>query len=125
MRSSASSPPGGRVLIITANTPAQIEWLKQNPQGWDNDPFFESASCIIFGGQDYEANTHRNYMSPEILTDLLQAAGFETVTTLPYGERATDMQVEAHKPLTAALPNVLGDQRGEKARAGHRRQARL
>lgn len=86
--------PGGKAVFVTANTEAQIEWCKKNPGGWDGKDDFDSLSCVLFGDQDYEANTHRNYLSPAILVRLLREAGFGKVVVHPWGERKTDMAVE-------------------------------
>lgn len=91
--------PGGKVVIITANTEAQLKWLANHPEGWDNKPFFDSASCVLFGDQDYPENAHKNYMTPTVITSLLVMTGFENVLVQPYGERATDMMVTADKPV--------------------------
>lgn len=90
--------PGGRVCIVTANTEAQLRHVQGNQSGWDGRPLFESASCILFGDQDYPENTHRNYMSPSVVTALLQEAGFEKILVQPYGALGTDMVVQSQKP---------------------------
>lgn len=102
--------PGGRAHVITADTEAQWRWIKDNPEGWDGKDFFDSASCILFGDQDYEDNTHKNFMSPEICTALFTAAGFESVLTSAFGERQTDLLVEAVKPAsTPPAPITAGE----------------
>lgn len=93
--------PGGKAVFITANTSAQIEWIKKNPEGWDNKLFFESASCIIFGDQDYPENTHKNWMDADTAIDLFLEAKFHGCHVQPYGERQTDILIEANKPGTA------------------------
>jgi predicted SAM-dependent methyltransferase len=92
--------PGGKVLTITANTKAQIEWIKSHPEGWDGMDDFESFSCILFGANDYPENTHRNYWDPDLAVKLFGEAGFEDITVQPYGpdRGPTDMAVIASKP---------------------------
>ena len=102
--------PGGRVIIVTANTEAQFEWIKNNPEGWDNQDIFDSASNIIFASQDYEYNYHKNYMSPDIVHKLFQDAGFVDILTQPYGERDTDLCLTALKPLNTPLDLQKGTQ---------------
>lgn len=95
---------GGTVVVTTANTEAQFNWLKDHPEGWDGKESFDSFSCIIFGDQDYPENTHKNFMSPTVAMKLFQEAGFENITVSAYGERNTDMSIQARKINT----NVLG-----------------
>jgi predicted SAM-dependent methyltransferase len=104
--------PGGKAVIVTANTPAQIKWIEGNPQGWDGRNPFESFSCVLFGDQDYEDNTHRNFMSPEIVRVLLTEAGFSSVEVHPYGARSTDMVVQAVKPGPTDVEMVAGKLKG-------------
>jgi predicted SAM-dependent methyltransferase len=93
--------PGGKAVFVTANTPAQLQWIANNPSGWDNRDFFDSASGLLFGDQDYPENTHKNYMSAIVAEQLFTAAGFSDVKTHQYGERNTDMVIEAVKPANA------------------------
>jgi len=92
--------PGGKVICITANTEAQMKFIQENPNGWDGKDSFESFSCVIFGDNDYTENSHRNYMSSIIATNLFQEAGFERILIQPYGARNTDLCVEAYKPIS-------------------------
>lgn len=89
--------PGGKVLVITADVEAQVQWIKDNPKGWDDKPAFESASCILFGDQDYPENTHKNYMSPDIVRGLFLEAGFVNVVVSAFGGRQTDLRLDADK----------------------------
>lgn len=89
--------PGGKVVFITANTLAQIDWLLKHPQGWDGKGFFESASCVLFGDQDYPENAHKNFMSPDVAKKLFTDVGFEMMSVDPYGERDTDLVIQARK----------------------------
>jgi predicted SAM-dependent methyltransferase len=90
--------PGGKAVIVTANTEAQMEWIKNHPEGWDGKSFFDSASCILFGDQDYPENSHKNYMSFGVAKYLFSSAGFENIKVLGYGNAMTDLVIEATKP---------------------------
>ena len=90
--------PGGRVVFVTPNTEQQMRWIAEHPEGWDGHTAFDSMSCVLFGDQDYAENSHRAYFSPEIVSSLFQQAGFEGIITQPFGERGTDLCVEAKKP---------------------------
>lgn len=90
--------PLGSLVLVTANTESQIHFIKENPDGWDGKDAFESFSCLLFGDQDYPENTHKNYMTPDLITGLLVKAGFIDVLTQPYGSRSTDMLVVAKRP---------------------------
>ena len=79
------------------NSEAQFQWIKDHPDGWDGKDFFTAASELIFGSQDYPENTHRSFWSPASATRLCQDVGFARVVVQPYGERATDLCVEAWK----------------------------
>ena len=87
--------PGGKVVFITANTEAQINWAASHPEGWDNQDFYTSISQLLFGDNDYPENTHRVVFSPEVLKRLFEQAGFEQLKLTPYGARDTDVCVEA------------------------------
>lgn len=100
--------PGGKAVIITANTEAQLKWIKDNPSGWDGKDAFDSCSCVLFGDNTYKDNSHRAFFSPAILSQLFQDAGFENILVQPYGERNTDMVLEASKPVAPAV--VVGGQ---------------
>jgi predicted SAM-dependent methyltransferase len=90
---------GGQAVFITANVEAQLEWIKNNPNGWDGKDAFESFSCVLFGDQTYPENTHKNYMNPDLLMGLLREVGFENPVASPFGDRKTDMHVVAVKPI--------------------------
>lgn len=94
---------GGKFVIVTANTEAQLKYVQANPSGWGGRGPFESASCILFGDLDYPENSHKNYLSPAILTGLLQDAGYERIVSQPFGDIQTDMLVEA---IRSASPTV-------------------
>lgn len=101
--------PGGKVIIITANTEYQIQWIKDHPEGWDGKNAFESFSCILFGDQDYPENTHRNYLSFALMEVMLKEVGFENIYIQEYGTARTDMIVSAVKPnqVNGITPEVL------------------
>lgn len=90
--------PGGKAVFITANTEAQMQWVL-NHNEWD-----DHSSCILFGDLDYPENSHKNALSPTYAVKLFTEAGYEKVTTQPYGELATDMVIEAWKPKSGTLP---------------------
>lgn len=91
--------PGGKVVVIVPNTEAQLQWIRDNPSGWDDHNAFESCSCILYGDNDYPENTHRAYFSPVIVQELFSAAGFKNIVTQAYGTRNTDMVIESTKPV--------------------------
>lgn len=102
--------PGGKLVIVVPNTSAQLQWIIANPNGWDGKDFFTSASEILYGSQDYQANAHKSFFNPVIITELLQKAGFEQIHVDPYGSRDTDMVVQAIRP------NVFGTNAGPAAK---------
>lgn len=101
--------PGGRCVIICPNTEAQFQWYQSNPNGWDNHDAFESASCCLFGDQDYPENTHKSFFSPTIANQLFSAVGFENVKTMAYGSRNTDMVIECSKPTGSKIDTKYVD----------------
>lgn len=103
--------PGGLCTVITANTEAQFEWIRNNPDGWDGRPFFESASCVLFGDQDYPENAHKNFMSLTEAARLFREAGFADIVTQPFGARHTDLVLSARKP-DSPLPAAPAPARG-------------
>jgi len=84
--------PECKAVFVTANTKRQMEWVLAQEE-WNDD-----SSSIIFGGQDYDENTHRNSLCPEYAIKLLTEAGFKNIIVLPHGELGTDMIIEATKP---------------------------
>lgn len=90
--------PGCKAVFVIPNTEAQLRHIQTHPEGWDGKPLFESASCVLFGDQDYPENSHRAYFNPTLAVELFQRAGYERVVTQPYGTADTDMVVEAYKP---------------------------
>jgi predicted SAM-dependent methyltransferase len=81
----------GTAVFITANTQKQMEWVL------DHDDWDDLCSCIIFGDQDYEDNTHKNSLNPKYAIRLLTEVGFTQVTVFPWGDLGTDMMIEAKK----------------------------
>lgn len=90
--------PGGWVKFVVPNTEQQLKWIQSHQEGWDGRSPFDSMSCILFGDQDYDSNAHKGFWSPTLATELFQKAGFTGIIITPYGERATDMMIEATKP---------------------------
>lgn len=99
--------PGKMAVLACPNTEAQLRWTLEHPEGWDGNNLFESASCKLFGDQrhseregeaNYGADSHKAYLSPAIVMDLFRDAGFVNVVIQPYGERHTDMLIQATKP---------------------------
>lgn len=103
--------PGGQAIFVTPNTEAQLRWILQNPNGWDNKDLFHSASELLFGTLDYPENSHKAYLDPIIVTKLFSEAGFVHVTTDAYNERKTDMVITAGKgttgPASVSDPSVV------------------
>lgn len=99
--------PGKMAVMTCPNTEAQLKWILEHPDGWDGHNLFESASCKLFGDQrhseregeaNYGADSHKAYLSPSIVMDLFTQAGFVNVLVQPFGERATDLLIQATKP---------------------------
>lgn len=99
--------PGGKAIVAVPNTEEQIKWLESHGEGWDGKDVFESASCILYGDQDYPDNTHKAYWSPTIAFKLFTNAGFKDVVIEPYGERSTDMVILAEKPSDSKKANPV------------------
>ena len=97
--------PGGKLALVLPDTWAQMRWIQEHPEGWDSRDLFGSAGGLLFGDQDYSANSHRSAWSPDIATKVLVDAGFGSVLTVAAGARGTDMAVEAVKPV-ADSPQV-------------------
>lgn len=99
--------PGGKVVFVTPNTEAQINWIRDHGEGWDGKDSFESFSCVLFGDLDYPENSHKCWLSPAIATGLFQEAEFSNILVRPYGARGTDMCLEATKLTEVTLANVI------------------
>lgn len=83
--------PGGIAVFITANLLEQARRLVEAKE-WD-----DKLVSMVFGDQDYEANTHRAGFSPEYAQGLFKEAGFYRVEISPLPECATDMVIIAWK----------------------------
>ena len=103
--------PSGKAVVVCPNTEAQAQWIIAHSDGWDGKGFFESASCKLFGDQrhgeregdkNHGIDSHKGYFNPAVVFELFQQAGFVNIVIQPYGERSTDMSVEAMKPLSDA-----------------------
>lgn len=101
--------PGAKAAIITANTQAQLRWVLDHEEGWDGKDLFLAASEKLFGDQRYaerlgnadiSADSHKAFFSPAILTKLFEEAGFENISLTAFGERRTDLLIQAVKPIT-------------------------
>lgn len=91
--------PGCKAVFALPNTDAQLRWIQTHPEGWDGKPAFESMSEVLFGTQgEQTAAGHQSYWNPAIVERLFTEAGFAQVKAFPYGERATDLVIEAHRP---------------------------
>lgn len=91
--------PGGKAIFVVPNTEAQMKHILSKTE-WDED-----ESCMIFGQQDYEANSHKAAFSPRSATKKFLEAGFENILISPFGQLETDMVVEASKPGSSS-PSV-------------------
>lgn len=101
---------GAMACFVLPNTEAQLEWIKAHPEGWDGKSPFDSASCVLFGDQDYSDNAHKCYWCPGIVCMMLENAGFISPQTAEYGDRKTDMVVRAWKPKQEQAP-AMGEVR--------------
>lgn len=112
--------PGGKAIVVTANTAAQIEWLASHPDGWNGKPFYDSASELIFGSQDYTENHHKCFFNPAIAIQLFAEAGFRNVTIMPCGDAQTDMLIQAEKPspMTALREHITTMENEEQPQQG-------
>jgi predicted SAM-dependent methyltransferase len=83
--------PGGKVVFSVPNTLEQCK-LAVNTDIWTSE-----ISNMLFGGQDYSDNTHKNAWSPEYALNLFFGYGFHTVIVHRHPVSATDMIIEAVK----------------------------
>ncbi len=90
--------PSGKVVIITANTEAQIKYLTDGGAKRHKDGEFIESSRILFGDNDYPENSHKSFFSPSILTELFSQVGFVNIIIQPFGDLKTDLVLEATKP---------------------------
>ena len=95
--------PGGDAVFAVPNTAAQLKWVESHQGGWDGKSLFEAASELLYGSQNMpgtdgaDHNTHRVYFDPTTVALLFAEAGFVDVVVAPYGERDTDMTIQARK----------------------------
>jgi FkbM family methyltransferase len=92
--------PGGRFVIVTSDTYQQFRWLVDHPHGWDGKPFWERASELLFGSQDYPENSHKCYFDQRTLRQLLEEALFVVEKIENHNPRNTDLEVVAKRPHT-------------------------
>lgn len=83
---------GGHAIVITANLKEQARVIA-NREVWEGD--YESR--LIFGNQDFNDNSHKCGMSPELASRLFNSAGM-TVQIVPVDGCITDMIIYAEKP---------------------------
>lgn len=83
--------PGGKCVQITANT------LEQCRKIVEVDAWTDETSSLLFGGQDYPDNTHKNALSPRYAITLFEECGFQEVLIHPHPVSDTDMVIEAIK----------------------------
>lgn len=100
--------PGAKALVVVPNTEVQLKWIQEHGEGWDNKDSFVASSDLLYGTLDYPENSHRAYFSPTIATKLFIEAGFKDVLIQPYGERSTDMVIQATKPVQEGTINLVG-----------------
>ena len=94
--------PGGRALVITSNTEAQMRWALEQGSAYD-----KVAQCL-FGDLDYPENSHRSAFNPTYALKLFRQAGFRDVMVAPWGELKTDLMIEARKPMTVEIQKPEG-----------------
>lgn len=84
--------PGGKLVLLTPDTEAQMRHLLKTSD-WDD------AGSMLFGDLNYPENSHKAFVNPAKLTQLLRDAGFTDVLVSPFGEKQTDMLTQALKPV--------------------------
>jgi SAM-dependent methyltransferase len=89
--------PGGVVVLIVPNTLEQCKRIVAEGE------FTQDTECMLFGGQGYPEDTHKNAWSPKLAQDRLFKAGFCNVRTFPWPQAVTDMVVEARKSKAEVL----------------------
>lgn len=113
--------PGAKAVLAIPNTEAQLKWVQEHPEGWDDKDLFLAASEKLFGDQRHSeregtslpgSDSHKSFFTPQIAAQLFQEAGFSNIVVRPYGERATDLLVEAVKPpQPVEPPKTVPDER--------------
>lgn len=83
--------PGGKAVFIVPNTLAQCK-LAVATEVWTSE-----ISNMLFGGQDFSDNVHKNALSPEYSIRMFKECGFYDVIIHPHPVSDTDMIIEAIK----------------------------
>jgi predicted SAM-dependent methyltransferase len=83
--------PGGSAVFTVPNTLAQCK-RAANTKVWTLE-----ISSLLFGGQDYSDNAHKNALSPEYAIRMFKEAGFHDVVIHEHPVSDTDMIIEARK----------------------------
>ncbi len=103
--------PGGKAVFVVPNTENQVKWILEHQSGWDGKDFFTSASEKLFGSQDdtvkeqevHVGSYHCVYFNPLIVNNLFEQVGYENILCSPYGERETDLAIQANKPSNSVV----------------------
>jgi len=83
--------PGGKAVFVVPNTLAQCK-LAVETEVWTSE-----ISNMLFGGQDFSDNTHKNALSPDYAMRMFKECGFYDVIIHPHPVSSTDMIIEAIK----------------------------
>ena len=83
--------PGGNVVFTVPNTLAQCKKIVKE------DAWTDKTSSLLFGGQDYSDNTHKNALSPEYAIRMFKEGGFYDVIIYSHPASDTDMIIKAIK----------------------------
>lgn len=82
----------GSVVMIVPNLRAQAMMLVSK-QKWT----LKDDVCMIFGDNDYEDNSHKASLSPELAEELFRNAGFKDIHIDPLINWKADMEITAIK----------------------------
>ena len=85
--------PGGKAVFVVPNTLAQCK-LAVETEEWTSE-----ISNMLYGGQDYSDNTHKNALSPNYAVRMFKECGFYDVVIHPHPVSQTDMIIEATKSM--------------------------
>ena len=88
--------PGGRAIIISPNSEAQMRMILSHPE-WEKDD-----QSMMFGDLDYPENSHKALFNPRSIAKLFTDAGFVVNKVEPFGDKQTDMMMEAMRPANSA-----------------------
>jgi len=83
--------PGGKAVFLVPNTLAQCKLAVET------DIWTDEISNMLFGGQDYSDNTHKNALSPNYAIGMFKQCGFYDVIIHLHPVSDTDMIIEAVK----------------------------